>query len=68
MGRRSEAPQLWCHFVHLDPSHENVRALIDRAIVGPVVMLNLLRFKTVADYSDHPALAPARPITGRLSA
>jgi hypothetical protein len=51
----------------LDPSHENVLALIDRAVVGPVIMLNLLRFRAVADYSDHPDLAPASPISGRAA-
>lgn len=28
-------------------------------------MLNLLRFRETADYSDTPELAPAHPITGR---
>ena len=32
---------------------------------GPVTMLNLLRFRERADYSDHPDLAPPEPITGR---
>src|SRR5947209_19873861 len=31
---------------------------------GPVVMLNLLRFRTVADYSASPGLAPSVPISG----
>jgi hypothetical protein len=35
-----------------------------RAIAGPVVMLNLLRFRDVADYSATPDLAPAEPISG----
>lgn len=30
----------------------------------PVVMLNLVRFRDVADYSDRPDLAPAAPISG----
>ena len=30
-------------------------------------MLNLLRFKVVADYSEHPGLAPASPISGRAA-
>lgn len=30
----------------------------------PVVMLNLLRFRDVADYSNRPDLAPAEPISG----
>jgi uncharacterized protein (DUF1330 family) len=40
------------------------------AVVGgldadrPVVMLNLLRFRDVADYSEHPDLAPPAPISG----
>ncbi len=28
-------------------------------------MLNLLRFRAVADYSQHPKLAPDAPISGR---
>lgn len=31
---------------------------------APVVMLNLLRFREVADYSAHPDLAPGEPISG----
>ena len=31
---------------------------------SPVVMLNLLRFRVVADYSGHPNLAPEAPISG----
>lgn len=30
----------------------------------PVVMLNLVRFREVADYSERPDLAPAAPISG----
>ena len=53
--------------IHLDPSHENVVALIDRNIEGPISMLNLLRFRDVADYANSPALAPAGVITGRAA-
>lgn len=28
-------------------------------------MLNLLRYRNVADYSTHPELAPASPVSGR---
>jgi hypothetical protein len=35
-----------------------------RQISGSVVMLNLLRFRQIADYSATPALAPPGPITG----
>ena len=31
---------------------------------GPVVMLNMLRFREIADYSETPDLAPAEPISG----
>jgi uncharacterized protein (DUF1330 family) len=51
--------------VYLDPSPENVAALIARAIDGPIVMLNLLRFRAVADYDEFPQLAPLVPISGR---
>jgi len=37
---------------------------VQRGFVGPVVMLNLLKFRCVADYSGHPELAPAVPIGG----
>jgi uncharacterized protein (DUF1330 family) len=35
-----------------------------RGIKGEVVMLNLLRFREVADYSANPELAPPAPISG----
>jgi len=50
--------------VYLDPSDENVRRLLERGIQGPVTMLNLLRFREVADYSASPELAPPEPISG----
>jgi hypothetical protein len=53
--------------VYLDPSDANVRALLDRKISGPIVMLNLLRFRDIADYSASPALAPPEPISGRAA-
>jgi hypothetical protein len=49
---------------HIDPSQAAGRALMRRGLVGPVVMLNLLRFRRVADYGDAPALAPPAPISG----
>ena len=53
--------------IHLDPSHENVVALIERNIEGPVSMLNLLRFREMADYTGFPTLAPPGVITGRAA-
>lgn len=49
---------------YLEPTQESGRALLMRRIAGPVVMLNLLRFRAVADYSAAPQLAPAAPVSG----
>ena len=49
---------------YLEPSEEAARALFTSGITGAVVMLNLLRFRPVADYSVAPGLAPPSPITG----
>ncbi|MFV0257353.1 MAG: DUF1330 domain-containing protein [Acidimicrobiales bacterium] len=51
--------------MYIDPDHENVVRLLERGLTGPVTMLNLLRFRTVADYGAFPDLAPAAPISGR---
>lgn len=48
-------------------SDENGAALFARNIPGEVVMLNLLRFRDVADYSDFPDLAPDKPVSGRAA-
>jgi hypothetical protein len=50
--------------VYIEPTQAAGRAFIERKIAGPVVMLNLLRFRAVADYSASPALKPAQPISG----
>lgn len=50
---------------YLDPDNETVMAFLGRKIQGEIVMLNLLRFRDVADYSAHPELAPDAPISGR---
>jgi len=52
---------------HLEPTQKSAMALFGRGIAGPVVMLNLLRFRAVADYAQHPALAPADPISGEAA-
>ncbi len=49
----------------LEPTDQNAINVLRRGIEGPVVMLNLLRFREVADYSGHPELAPGEPISGR---
>ena len=40
-------------------------ALFQRGITGEVVMLNLIKLREEADYSEFPDLAPEQPITGR---
>jgi uncharacterized protein (DUF1330 family) len=49
---------------YLEPTQQSGRAFWQRGIAGPVVMLNLLRFRKIADYSADPELAPATPISG----
>jgi hypothetical protein len=49
---------------YLEPTQEAGRDFVMRGIEGGVVMLNLLRFREVADYSATPELAPETPISG----
>lgn len=51
----------------LEPTQESGRAFFMRGIAGSVVMLNLLRFRAVADYAASPELAPDEPITGEAA-
>lgn len=49
---------------YLEVSQAAGAALFSRHIEGPVTMLNLLRFRDVADYSQSPELTPPTPISG----
>jgi uncharacterized protein (DUF1330 family) len=49
---------------HVQPSREALRELLARGVTGSIAMLNLLRFRDIADYSAAPALAPPTPIPG----
>jgi hypothetical protein len=49
---------------YLDVTEEAGRAFFTRRITGPIVVLNLLRFRAQADYSGTPHLAPPEPIDG----
>jgi hypothetical protein len=49
---------------YLDVTEEAGRAFFMRGILGPIIMLNLLRFRAQADYSATPHLAPLEPIDG----
>lgn len=49
---------------YLNPAQEAGRAFFGRASGESIAMLNLLRFRGVADYSQTPALQPDTPIPG----
>lgn len=49
---------------YLSPTQEAGRDFVTRGLAGPVIMLNLLRFREVADYSASPELVPIAPISG----
>lgn len=49
---------------HLEPSQESGYAFVQRGIKGELIMLNLLHFREIADYSAHPELMPEAPISG----
>lgn len=49
----------------LDPTQEQGRDFFLGHSSGAVTMLNLLRFRDVADYSLHSSLAPEAPISGQ---
>jgi len=50
--------------MYLEPTREAVMAFLQRGLTGPIDMLNLLRFRELADYSASPELAPEAPISG----
>ena len=50
--------------VYLDATQESGRDFVMRRMQGEIVMLNLLRFREVADYAATPELAPSNPISG----
>ncbi|MPS26190.1 MAG: DUF1330 domain-containing protein [Alcaligenaceae bacterium] len=49
---------------YLEPTQQSGRAFVMRKMQGNVVMLNLLRFREIADYTANPELAPKAPISG----
>ncbi len=49
---------------YLQPTQKAGGRFAQRGITGCVIMLNLLRFRDVADYGANPELAPAAPISG----
>jgi uncharacterized protein (DUF1330 family) len=49
---------------YLDVTQESGRDFFMNEMSGSIVMLNLLRFRDVADYSGSPELNPGEPISG----
>ena len=49
---------------YLQPSERAGRDFVQRGIKGSLLMLNMLRFREIADYTAHPDLAPDTPISG----
>jgi len=52
---------------YLEPSEDAARAFFSRPPAGPIVMLNLLRYRAVADYRASPELASPSPISGEVA-
>lgn len=50
---------------YIEVDEQAARKFFSAPPEGPVVMLNLLRFRETADYAGAPDLAPAEPISGR---
>jgi hypothetical protein len=51
--------------VFLHPTQEAGRQFLMSGRAGPILMLNLIRLRTVADYTADPNLAPPEPVSGR---
>jgi uncharacterized protein (DUF1330 family) len=50
---------------HIEPTAAQLERFIADDPGGSPVMLNLLRYREVADYSESPELAPDGPVSGR---
>jgi hypothetical protein len=50
---------------YFEPTQAAGAAYFSRPIAGEIIMLNLLRFRAIADYAANPELAPNQPISGR---
>ena len=50
---------------YIDVTQEAGARLFTKNPTGPIVMLNMLRFREIADYLAHPELEPNQAISGR---
>ena len=53
--------------MHIEPTRNAIEEFLARDLQGPVSMLNLLRFREVADYSRSPDLAPEDEVAGDVA-
>ncbi|KWX80219.1 hypothetical protein AMQ84_04330 [Paenibacillus riograndensis] len=49
---------------YIEPTQRAGMRFMQRGIDGSIVMLNLLRFRDIADYTANPELTPEVPISG----
>lgn len=49
---------------YIEPTQRAGMRFMQRGLEGSIVMLNLLRFREIADYTANPELAPEVPISG----
>jgi len=52
---------------YIEPTQSAGREFFLRGIEGSFIMLNLLRFRDIADYSQSPELAPVSAISGEAA-
>ena len=64
MANRQRTTNTDMQEIFLIPTQDSGKEFMMRNIKGPVVMLNILRFREIADYTDYPELSPKAPISG----
>lgn len=52
---------------YINASQENGRRFVLNDMTGEIIMLNMLRFKEIADYTNHPDLDPGIEVSGKAA-
>lgn len=50
---------------YIHPTDESAKTLFSQPLENEILMLNLLRFNVIADYSKFPDIAPEQPLSGK---
>jgi uncharacterized protein (DUF1330 family) len=50
---------------YIDVTEEAGKRFFSKPQSGPIIMLNLLKYREEADYAEHPDLDPGNPISGK---